>query len=231
MLGLSVAGLAWSLRWFWIVLKPREYEYPSSDAQVQQYGRDMLSYHAASGVTESDLDARTVRELRLFMMEQYGNAAAANLVHNATKLKARSKTLFFMLTAFVLAFACEATIFLHRQFGETSAVEGSRTDESENTERHPDGQTQPGKSIASTPDAAPAAVSQGRREFLGRKFATGNQEQAVTRDRPNTSTPKPGSAAPMRPTPPSPIVVMKDRAVDLGNTKTQPKPTTKPDHR
>lgn len=227
----AVLSLGWSLRWFWIVLMPREYEYPSPDALVQQYARDTLAFHAASGVDAADLDARTERDLRLFMMEQYGNAAAANLTHNATKLKARPKVLLFLLVSFVLAFACEATIFFNRQFGVTPIAEGNRTDDDSNPTNAPAGQITADQSDAAPTGTAPAAASQGGRKLLGSQFPAGYQEQAVTRNTTNTSTPKPGSPTPMRPTPPSPTVVMKDRAVNLGNDKATPKPSAKPDRR
>lgn len=114
----AVGSLAWSLRWFWVVLRPREYEYPAPDDQVKTYAQAIRQFHSDSGVVGTEaLDARTLAELRLFMIDQYGSASATNLRHNAVKLKARPKVLVFMLLGFALAFGCEALIFLGTHMG------------------------------------------------------------------------------------------------------------------
>lgn len=114
----AVCSLAWALRWFWVVLRPRQYEYPAPDHQVKQYAEDVWNFYADSGVEDAkSLDEKTLMELRLFMIDQYGSASATNLRHNAEKLKARTKVLLFMLLGFALAFSCESTIFLSTHIG------------------------------------------------------------------------------------------------------------------
>lgn len=112
-LGLATLSFAWALRWFWVVVKARDYEYPSADAQVRAYAEEMTKFHRASGMSGTELDDKVVDEMRLFMIEQYGSAARTNFGHNAEKMKARSQVLLFMMIGFVLAFAYEGIIFGH----------------------------------------------------------------------------------------------------------------------
>jgi hypothetical protein len=123
---LSIGCLGWTLRWFWVVLRRREYEYPADDSEVRQYAEDMTAYHAALGQTGLELDTKVVEEMRLFMIDQYGSAARTNLRLNATRLEARSKVLLFILIGFVLAFGCEATIFIHNAIYGVSEVNGGK---------------------------------------------------------------------------------------------------------
>ncbi len=114
LLFLAVASLAWALRWFFVVLRPREYEYPAATPAVQTYAEEMSDYHSALGFQGEDLDAKVVEELRLFMVSQYASAVGTNQRRNAVRFEARGKVLLFMLIGFVLAFSCEAIIFIHR---------------------------------------------------------------------------------------------------------------------
>jgi hypothetical protein len=219
LLVLSVASLAWSLRWFWVVLKPREYEYPAPDDEVRQFAQLTAEFHVASGVSASDLDVRTLRDMRLLMIDQYGSAAATNLRHNAVKLKARPKVLLFMLLGFVLAFACEATIFVHTHTVGETAAQGKIPDDTSST---PDGAnvaTASGQFAAPAANAAQVAAGEGRRRILGRELKAGNQEQAMSRGCSPTPPQAPNGAAQQRPTPPSPQVVMKDRASTVANNR------------
>lgn len=120
---LAILSLAWALRWFWPVLRPREYEIPADDARVRTFAEETTAYHRQLGLAGAELDGRVVDDLRLFMIGQYGAAARTNLGHNASRLKARSKVLLFMLAAFVLAFLCEATIFIHGELYGRSEVQ------------------------------------------------------------------------------------------------------------
>jgi hypothetical protein len=205
----AVCSLAWSLRWFWVVLQPREYEYPAPDALVRTYAEGTAAFHAASGVADKDIDTKTLTDMRLFMIDQYGSAAATNLGHNAVKLKARPKVLFFMLLGFALAFACEATIFLHTHIDGPSVVSGAASDGTATTNNGKgDGSGTP--VAAATPaGAAQVATSQGGRRFLGREFQAGNSEQAMTRGRTPTPPAKPTASTPQRPTPPATQFVAK----------------------
>lgn len=219
LLVLSVASLAWALRWFWVVLKPREYEYPAPDDDVRQFAQLTAEFHVASGVAASDLDVRTLQDMRLFMIEQYGSAAATNLRHNAVKLKARPKVLLFMLLGFVLAFACEATIFVHTHTVGETAAQGKIPDDTSSIPDRANVAAASGHLAAPAANAAQVAAGEGGRQLLGRELEAGNQEQAMTRGR----TPKPPQqstgVSPQRPKPPAPQVVMKDRAVNVGNSR------------
>ena len=220
----AVCSLAWSLRWFWVVLKPREYEYPAPDVLVRTYAEETVAFHAASGVADKDLDAKTLTDMRLFMVDQYGSAAVTNLAHNAVKLKARPKVLFFMLLGFALAFACEATIFIHTHIGDPSVASGVASDGTATTDTGEGGASGALPVTAATPaGAAEVATSQGGRRLLGSEFQAGNSEQAMTRGRVLPPPQKPGSAAPQKPAPPPLQVIAKDRALNEGRPKPQAK--------
>lgn len=113
MLLASTGCFGWALWWFWQVVQGRDYEIPASDVLVREYAEDMTVFHEANGLIGDDLDEKVVEELRLFMIDQYSDAATANFKENARKTSARSQVLLFMLVGFVLAFMCEAVIFVH----------------------------------------------------------------------------------------------------------------------
>lgn len=119
---LGVASFGWALRWFWTVVRPRDYEYPSTDAAIRTYAEEVTAFHRSHGMMDAALDDIVVSDLQLFMAEQYGNAARTNFAHNAAKMKARSRVMLFMMIGFVLAFACEATIFVDRNFAADRSV-------------------------------------------------------------------------------------------------------------
>lgn len=229
MLFLAVCSLAWSLRWFWVVLRPREYEYPAPDDRVKEYASGIWQFYIESGISDAKtLDAKTLAELRLFMIDQYGNASTTNLGHNAVKLKARPKVLLFMLLGFALAFACEAIIFVKTHVGAQHVEQGVATD---GTATKPDAiATTCGRKSAFAPPAGPSeiAVGEGRRQLLGRKLQAGDQEQAVSR--PRTPVPPTSSgSSPQRPTPPLPQVIAKDRALNESTNRPVPAPPARKD--
>ena len=41
---------AWVLRWFYTLLKPREYEFPASFESVKSYASELENYHSSSGL-------------------------------------------------------------------------------------------------------------------------------------------------------------------------------------
>ncbi|WP_010183179.1 hypothetical protein [Sphingomonas sp. PAMC 26605] len=189
LLSAATLSMAWTLRWFWVVLRPREYEYPAPDFAIRDYAEQITEYHAESGVPPGDLDAKTLTDVRLFMIDQYGSAAATNLTHNAAKLKARTKVLLFMLLGFVLAFACEATIFVHTHIAGAGAARGAPTDVTSTTlgtiERF--GKAKP----AAASGSAEITIGDRRRKLLGHEFEAANPEQAMTRGRNPISPNKP----------------------------------------
>lgn len=219
LLALSVGSLAWALRWFWVVLKPREYEYPAPDADIRQYAQGTAEFHAASGLSIARSDAATLRDMRLFMIDQYGAAAATNLSHNAVKLKARPKVLLFMLLGFVLAFACEATIFVHTHLAAAKLAQGNKPDDTSST---PDraNTAAPEQPPAASAGAAKVAVGERRGGILGRKLASGDQDEAMTRGR-NPVPPAKPTSSPQRPAAPPLQTIAKDHALNEG-TRTNP---------
>jgi len=214
---LAIGSLAWALRWFWTVLRTREYEIPADDAAVRLYAEQMTTYHHQLGLSGTDLDDKVVEELRLFMIEQYGSAARTNFTHNTARLTARSRVLLFMLAGFVLAFLCEATIFIHRDLYGPSEVHG------EANQRDGTEQGQPfGAVHANQADSAEVPPGDGRRELLGRQLKAEGAGEALM---PKTPPIRPTSAVtPTRPTPPAPQVVMKDHGLRAG-VRPPPKPT------
>jgi hypothetical protein len=201
----------------WVVLRPREYEYPAPDTAIREYAEQITEFHAESGVLPGDIDAKSLVDLRLFMIDQYGAAAATNLTHNAVKLKARTKVLLFMLLGFVLAFACEATIFVHTHIGGASAAQGASTDVTSTTlGRSTEGSRQ--ADAASAASSAEIAVGDRRRKLLGNEFEAADSKQAVSRDR-NTLLPvKPGVSL-QKPVPPPLQVLAKDGRIEAGREK------------
>ena len=135
---LSTASFGWALRWFWSVVRAREYEYPASDIDVHGYAVAMAAYYAATGSPLADSDGQVVHELRSLMFDQYANAARTNFSHNSERMKARSQVLLFMMVGFMLAFSAEALIFVHRAAGRASigAIHGDNARESAGAERN-----------------------------------------------------------------------------------------------
>ncbi|MCW4460596.1 hypothetical protein OK349_02675 [Sphingomonas sp. BT-65] len=120
---------AWVLRWFYTLLKPREYEFPASFESLKSYATELENYHSSNGLSDESRDAAVTNDLREFLAEQYGTGASANLRHNAERLKARSKVLLFMLLAFLLAFLCHATIFIVERYRTASLERRTVSDE------------------------------------------------------------------------------------------------------
>lgn len=209
---LAFGSLAWALRWFVPILRKRDYEYPSSDAEVNAYAKEMNAYHAALGKEGDDLDAEVLEELRHFMIDQHGSAARTNFLLNGTRMAARSKALLFMLTSFVLAFLCEATIFIHRDVTGPSEVGYGAAKRQELTDVGADGPV-----YAGSADSAEEPSGHGRRELLGNQVeaAAGAGEGRVTKTPPKR--PAGNVQAPNRPVPPSPQFMAK-RASEFGYT-------------
>lgn len=211
-LGLATLSFAWALRWFWVVVKARDYEYPSTDAQVRTYAEQMTEFHRASGLAGTELDEKVVEEMRLFMIEQYGSAARTNFAHNAEKMKARSQVLLFMMIGFVLAFVYEGIIFGH------NAVNGGPSHWSDAHDQSSDMPPNAGRTAtAGTVDrndagatgATEAPHTHGGRGVSEDQSSPSNQGETVT-DTPTPSpTPTP-SSAPARPTPPPPQILRKN---------------------
>ncbi|WP_157013731.1 hypothetical protein [Sphingomonas parapaucimobilis] len=229
MLMFSVSSLAWALRWFWVVIRPREYEYPAPDSKVMEYAVGIRQFYADSGVSDPErLDEKTLGELRLFMIDQYGSASTTNLRHNAVKLKARPKVLLFMLLGFALAFVCEAIIFIGTHVGAQPVEQGVATD---GTTTKPDAAATSGKQSSRASEARTPKITVGERggQLLGREFQAGHQEQAVSRSRTPVPPPSSSDTRPQRPLPPLPQVIAKDRSLNEGANPPIPAPSGKKD--
>lgn len=109
---LSVGSFAWTLRWFWELLRPRDYEYPADDADVRSYAEHVTAFYASGGQGGEQLDDRVLLDLRLFLATHLGDAARANLKQNVTKLKARSQLLLFVLLGFALVILAESVTYI-----------------------------------------------------------------------------------------------------------------------
>jgi hypothetical protein len=127
MLAASFTAFAWAIRWLWIVVAPRDYEYPSDQAEVQAYAKETAQYLASTGLAGEELDKALVSELRMFRAKQVADAARTNFSNNVRRLKARSQVLLFMMVGFVLAMATGATTYLHELAYPTPAVVEGKT--------------------------------------------------------------------------------------------------------
>jgi hypothetical protein len=109
---LAAVSFAWALRWLWIVIWPRKYQYPPDDAEIWTYAEQVTAYYRDQGSSGDVLDSKVVYDLRSFAARQYGEAARKNLENNISKLNARSQLLLFMMIGFVLVIAAEALTYL-----------------------------------------------------------------------------------------------------------------------
>lgn len=210
----AVASMGYALSWIVRMLLPREYEFPASDEAVLQYAEQMTVFYAAQSLSDERLDQKVEDELRLFMIDQYGKGASANLRQNVGKLTERGQALQFMLLGFLLAFACEATIFVHdRAFG-SSKVEQGKADVRLTVYN--------GTKDASTAGSAQAsegAAGDGGSVHLAGEFGSKDSEQEMSGNRTPTNSPKPGGVSPQKPVAPMHQVVMKDRASTVINNR------------
>lgn len=219
LLGFASLSMAWVLRWFAAVLRPREYEYPAKVAEIQAYARAEFEYYTASGLSGEEADKRTLNDLHLFMAQQHGNAASTNFVHNADRMKARSKVLLFLLAGFLLAFACEATIFVANRMG-VSTVEGALSNEQPRTNQS---RTLKGRTSDEAPNedvkearSPETAAGNGGRELLGTHLESADQDQTL--NKPTSSSDR--TPTPEKPKPPQAQVMMK--RIELGRSKPNP---------
>ncbi|WP_271299655.1 hypothetical protein [Sphingomonas sp. CV7422] len=211
---LAIGSLAWALRWFVPILRKREYEYPSSDEEVKRFAEEMNEYHSALGLEGDDLDAKVVEELRLFMIDQHGSAARTNFVLNGTRMAARSKALLFMLTGFVLAFLCEATIFVYKDFSGPAEVQNGAEERQVGSQEQRNGAVRAG-----APNSAEVPDGDRGRELLGNEIQAAKGTREVEMVKRPTQRPTGTVQAPTRPTPPSPQYMAK-RGTELGNSVT-----------
>lgn len=210
----AVASMGYALSWIVRMLLPREYEFPASDEAVLQYAEQMTVFYAAEGLKSEELDEKVEDELRLFMIDQYGKGASSNLRQNVGKLNERGQALQFMLLGFLLAFACEATIFVHdRAFG-SSKVEQGKADVRLTVYTGP-------KDAPST-DSAEATQGTARDRGsvpLAGQFRSENPEQEMSGSRTPVTPPKTDGSSPKKPTAPAHQVVMKDQAINNSSGK------------
>ena len=109
----SVCIFIWTLRWFWELLRPRSYRYPSESRETWEFAEQMRAFHQARGLAPKTVDDEVERELKAFMSRQFGAAASRNMLNNRAKFEARSQLLLFMLVGFVLVIAAEGTKYVH----------------------------------------------------------------------------------------------------------------------
>jgi len=109
---LSVAAFAWTLRWFWELLRPRRYQYPPDNREIWIYAEDTRQFHVGQGRTGNALDDEVTQDLMAMMARQYGDAACTNMAHNRAKFQARSQLLLFILLGFFLVMVSEGTKYV-----------------------------------------------------------------------------------------------------------------------
>lgn len=171
---LALATIAFSIAfwWLWQVVKPRDFDYPADDEAISRYASDMMNFHAGQGLEKQALDDEVTRELRLYMASTFAVAAKSTLSNNQIRLSARSQVLVFLLSGFLLAFACYALIFGHRLIHGTEAdgatTNGAQAASLEQESRRPEA----GAALA------PSHASDPRRGMVDKiHHSTSNSEQ------------------------------------------------------
>jgi hypothetical protein len=116
LLAVGLISLALVLWYLVVLLRARAYSLPAPDAEIASYAEEVSAYHRSSGVNETEADRRGLDDLRIFMARQYGESASINRAHNATRVEARGRVLVFLFLGFLLALACEMTIFITKHW-------------------------------------------------------------------------------------------------------------------
>jgi hypothetical protein len=111
---MAVIAFCIAFWWLWQVVRPRYFDYPADDEAISQYALGVMNFHFGQGLKDKALDDEVARELRLYMAGTFAMAAKSTFSNNQIRLSARSQVLIFLLSGFLLAFACEAIIFGHR---------------------------------------------------------------------------------------------------------------------
>lgn len=111
-IGLIVAlGLfAGGARWFWAVIRPRDYRYPPTDEDIHDYAHSLAAFHADAGEDADSRDERTRNELRAFVLDQFALATTQNRSHNFARAQARTQVLLFVIAGFLMVFLCQVAI-------------------------------------------------------------------------------------------------------------------------
>ena len=200
---------AWAFRWFWLIIRPRSFEYPADDTLIRRYAEDVNGYHRAVGLAAADLDKAVVRDLQEFITDQLADAARTNAANARERLAARSQALLFMMIGFLLAFCGSITTFVHDRFYGSHRSVGIESNESSDATGSP-------SSESSNRTVRKTDASQGSDHSAGGGVleADGNadshrKERLMTDQKPPASIP--ASAQPIsRPNPPPPQRLEKD---------------------
>ena len=108
-------------RWFWDVIRLREYRYPPSDVEILDYAQTLGTFYQDIGKKALERDGLIRDDLRTLMIAELADAATSNRRNNVAKARARSQVLLFVMTGFLLAFCAEATILLAEAFRNAAA--------------------------------------------------------------------------------------------------------------
>lgn len=103
-------------RWFWDVIRLRDYRYPPNDVEILDYAQTLGTFYQDIGKKAVERDGLVRDDLRTLMIGEFADAATRNRRNNVAKAKARSQVLLFVMTGFLLAFCAEATILLAEAF-------------------------------------------------------------------------------------------------------------------
>lgn len=112
LLAMSMLSFLVGARWFWAVIRPRDYRYPPADAEIHNYAESLAAFYAAENdPPEPGLrDERVRNEVRGFLLDQVAQATTQNRHHNVARAKARTQVLLFVTLGFLVAFLCQIVI-------------------------------------------------------------------------------------------------------------------------
>lgn len=190
LLALALVAFSIAFWWLWQVVKPRDFDYPPLDEEVSSYAAAVVAYHEGQGLAGEPLDEEVTRELRIYMADAFASAAKSTFRNNQSRLSARSQVLIFLLSGFLLAFVCDATIFGHRLFFEPTI--GARDHARQGPQPHGREGFQPGKACTTVPtgdagDPRRGLVDQNQHRSAGPEQVDGGHGKADKRGRRSTT--------------------------------------------
>lgn len=199
MLIVSIFSFGWAFRWFWLIIRPKSFEYPADDSQIRSYAESALAYYRAVEASSKKHDGLVLKDLHRFVSDQFGKAAETNAVAARERLTARTQALLFMMIGFLLAFFASVTIFVHDRVY-------VRTESAETGAWYDKASCPPRFKNRTVPEARATEINCGkaRSRAVEVDSRTGSGERAATVSEQKPPVVVPSAPAPARPSPPPP---------------------------